>query len=62
MMVNGWFTQRYDMPPGQKGYGGGWHAVRAKMQSVGIYNTKSKTLLAAGNIPPASPHVRTKTR
>ena len=53
MMVNGWFTQRYDMPPGYKGYGGGWHAVRAKMQSIGIFNTKTKTLLAAGNIPPS---------
>jgi hypothetical protein len=52
MMVNGWFTQRFDMPPGYKGYGGGWHAVRDKMQSVGIYNTKTKTLLAAGHIPP----------
>jgi len=55
MMVNGWFTQRFDMPPGYKGYGGGWHAVRAKMQSVGVYNTKTKTLLAAGNIPPPQP-------
>ncbi len=51
MMVNGWFTQRYDMPPGYQGYGGGWHAVRAKMQGVGIYQPKTKTLLAAGNIP-----------
>jgi hypothetical protein len=52
MMVNGWFTQRFDIPPGYKGYGGGWHAVRDKMQSVGVYNTKTKTLLAAGHLPP----------
>lgn len=53
MLVNGWFTQQFDMPPGCTGYGGGWHAVRSKMQSVGVYDTRSKTLLAAGSIPPA---------
>jgi hypothetical protein len=52
MMVNCWTTALFDMPPGFRGRGGGWHAVRDKMQSVGIYNTKTKTLLAAGNIPP----------
>jgi len=52
------FTQRFDMPPGYRGYGGGWHAVRAKMQSVGVFNTKTKTLLAAGNIPPPNPKER----
>ena len=36
MMVNGWFTQRFDVPPGYRGYSGGWHAVRDKMQSVGV--------------------------
>jgi len=52
MMVNGWFTQRFDMPPGYRGYGGGWHAVRDRMQSVGVYSAKTRTLLAVGNIPP----------
>jgi hypothetical protein len=52
MMVNGWFTQRFDMPPGHRGLGGGRRAVRDKMQSIGVHNTKTKTLLAAGNIPP----------
>jgi para-nitrobenzyl esterase len=52
MMVNGWFTQRFDMPRGYRGYGGGWHAVRDKMRSVGVYGTRTKALLAAGNIPP----------
>jgi len=52
MMVNGWFTPLFDTPPGCKGHGGGWHAVREKMQSVAIYNTKTKTLLAVGKIPP----------
>jgi para-nitrobenzyl esterase len=52
MMVNAWFTQQFDMPPGYRGYGGGWHAVRARMQSVGICNTKTGALLALGNVPP----------
>jgi polyhydroxybutyrate depolymerase len=52
MMVNCWTTSLFDMPPGWKGYGGGWHAVRDKMRSVGVYDTKTKTLLASGNIPP----------
>ena len=52
MMVNGWFAQRFDMPPGYKGYGGGWHAAREKMKSIGVYNTKTKELIAFGNIDP----------
>jgi hypothetical protein len=52
MMVNAWISAKFDMPPGYKGRGGGWHAVRNKMQSVGVYNTTTKTLLAVGNIPP----------
>ena len=52
MMVNGWATPLFDVPPGFQGHGGGWHAVRDKMQSVAIYNTKTQTLLAVGKIPP----------
>ena len=51
MMVNVWVSSRFDMPPGYKARGGGWHAVRDKMQSVGVYNVKTRTLLAVGNIP-----------
>lgn len=51
MMVNCWTSALFDVPPGFQGRGG-WHAVRAKMQSVGIYNTKTRTLLAVGKIPP----------
>jgi para-nitrobenzyl esterase len=52
MMVNCWTTARFDVPPGWRGYGGAWRAVRDKMQSVGLYDTGTDTLLAAGNIPP----------
>jgi len=52
MMVNCWTSGLFDVPPGFQGRGGGWHAVREKMQSVGIYNTKTGTLLAVGKIPP----------
>lgn len=42
----------FDVPPGRRGYGGGWHAVRDNLRSVGVYDTTARVLLAAGNIPP----------
>jgi hypothetical protein len=55
MMVNAWCTQQFDMPPGYVGYGGGWHAVRARMNSIGVYDTATEALLAVGALPTPNP-------